>query len=193
MNIFILHSCCCKEKFSLTSSFKTQSLVHFWQWWTNENWICPLAFNNWTSRQRLWNSGFQTWDNRTLPIALACCLENSQARVEKGKCRWGLAVWVEDLRIQEGQPARICKAEDWKRKNCSESKLWRCTEDHPGVFCWVILSSCLWGNYLRLGKNLPEDQREQKLELEQAQECSFSCQPEWGKVSHGLKDVLILL
>lgn len=42
------------------------------------------------------------------------------------------------------------------------------------------------------GKSLPEDQREQKSELTQARKCSFSHWPEWGKVSPGLKDVLIL-
>ena len=121
-------------------------------------------------------------------VALASCLKCSQATVKGEGPGWSLVVWVEqtELKTQGGQAARSLQS-------CSETELWRRAEGPAGVFSWVIAGLCLWGNYLRLRKNLPEDQKKQKPELTWTQECSFTHQPEWGQVSPGPKDDLILL
>lgn len=75
--------------------------------------------------------------------------------------------------MQGCQAAGICKAEDWQGTAAQAVS--------PRDVQRVPLESSAESSSAMPGKNLPEDQREQKLELTLAPECSFSHQPEWSK------------
>ena len=46
---------------------------------------------------------------------------------------WSVFIEETELKVQGGQAARICRAEDWKGDSCPERELWRCSEGPPGV------------------------------------------------------------
>lgn len=90
-----------------------------------------------------------------------------------GRRNQGRAWWLRRQRWEprEGKVARVCRREHGTGESFTERKCWRSAEGLPLVFGWILVSTGIWGNCLKLEKTTQKERGQ-----DQNRSCFF--QPE---------------